>query len=169
MATPPFFFEKSSWQLCQLKYYAYLDIDFIRKDKNVEVILIATTLFNSLFYFLFLCMSVKDVKHQPPKSLLLTLLLQFAQTNMPLTITSAVNLQQWVASMTKSFHSFFLNMKLLFLISRECGKKRREHFACFSKNCKESNCFVVSMYKVGDILEGLDKLDKKNVKVCTHA
>ena len=107
-------------------------------------------------------MSVKDVKHQPPKSLLLTLSLQFAQTNMPLTITSAVNLQQWVASMTKSFQSFFLNMKLLFLISRECGKKRREHFSCFSKNCKESNCFVVSMYKLGDILEGLDKLDKKN-------
>ena len=107
-------------------------------------------------------MSVKDVKHQPPKSLLLTLSLQFAQTNMPLTITSAVNLQQWVASMTKIFQSFFLNMKLLFLISRECGKKRREHFSCFSKNCKESNCFVVSMYKVGDILEGLDKLDKKN-------
>ena len=108
-------------------------------------------------------MSVKDVKHQPPKALLLTLSLQFAQTNMPLTITSAVNLQQWVASMTKSFHSFFQNMKLLFLISRECGKKRREHFACFlARTARNLNCFVVSMYKLGDILEGLDKLDNKS-------
>ena len=31
-----------------------------------------------------------------------------------------------------------------------------------ARTARNLNCFVVSMYKLGDMLEGLDKLDNKN-------